>query len=468
MTATQPRLQHILERARAAQALAALWSQESVDDVVAAAGWAAWQEGGAMALARRSAAETGLGRADDIAERHRNRVLGLLGDLHGTLSCGLIETDTRLGLQKFAQPIGVIAITIPATAPTAAVACNALNVVKTRNAAVFCPNPRAAGVAAAMTEILRRALESCDAPADLLQCLENPDREAMKELMATSDLVIATGGRGVVERAQRGATPCYTAGVGNSVVLVDETADIATAAERILGGKSFDNGTSCSAESAVVIQEAVWRPLIDALVAQGGYLCTAEENERLARTFWPEGAKGPRRLIGRSAAEIAGAAQIPANNRTRVLLVTPQAAAGESLFSGEKLAPILALWPYGSFEDGVRALRRLLEHDGLGHSCGIYSRVAGRPEFLARTLPVGRVMCNQSTGLGNTGAPHNGMPFSMTLSCGSWSGGITAENIGWQHLVNVTWLSHPIQRPMPKPIEVFGRHFREISAAEAD
>lgn len=466
MAQGQSGLEHILKRARTAQAVAATWSQEKVDDLVAAAGWAAWQEGGTIELARQAAAESGLGRAEDIAKRHRNRVLGLLGDLHRVPSCGLIETDVGSGLKKFAQPIGVIAMTIPATAPTAAVAGNALTILKTRNAAVFCPNPSVAGVADTMTEILRRALAAYGAPADLLQCLSDPNREIMKELMAASDLVIATGGRGVVERARASVTPCYTAGVGNSVILVDETADIGAAAASILAGKCFDNGTSCSAESVLVIQEDVWQAMIEALVAQGGYLCTAKESERLAGTFWPQGAEGPRRLIGRSATQIAAAADICAGSSARALLVAPEEAPGSSLFSGEKLAPILALWPYQAFDDGLEILRRLLEHCGRGHSCGIYSRVDGRPEVLAQTLPVARVMCNHSTGIGNSGAPNNGMPFTTTLSCGSWGGSITTENVTWRHLVNVTWLAQPIERPRQKLADLFGRHFREITAAE--
>ena len=468
MTDQCPSLETTLKRARQAQALAATWSQDEVDDLVAAVGWAAWQEGGTIELARRAIAESGLGRAKDLAERHRNRVLGLLSDLHHVSSCGLIEEDIKLGLKKYAQPIGIVAVAIPATAPTAAVACNALNILKTRNAAVFCPNPRAAGVATAMTEILRRAIDSCGAPADLLQCLERPDRDVMRALMAESDLVIATGGRGVVNRAQAGSTPSYTAGVGNAVILVDETADLETAAGKILTGKSFDNGTSCSAESVLVIQESVWPAMIEALVSKGGYLCSASEAERLARSFWPEGAEGTRPLIGRSALEIAQCAGIPLGGNTRALMVAPEEPLGsKGLFWGEKLAPILAVCPYRSFEDGVECLNRLLQNSGLGHSCGIFSRIAGRAEHLARTLPVGRVMCNQSTGLGNTGSPNNGMPFTMTLSCGSWSGDLTADNIGWRHLVNVTWLSQPIDRSMPAPVELFGRHYQEHSASEA-
>ncbi len=462
----QSGLEQVLKRARTAQAIAATWSQEMVDDVVAAVGFAAWHEGGTLDLAGQAVAESGLGRAEDLAERHRIRVLGLLGDLHGVRSCGLVERDARSGVMKFAQPVGVVAMAIPATAPTASVAGNALTILKTRNAAVFCPNPRCAGVAGAMTEIMRRTLVACGVPADLLQCLADPNRELMNQLMAASDLVIATGGQGVVKRAQAAATPCYTAGIGNSVILVDETADIGVAAANSLAGKSFDNGTSCSAESVLVIQDDVWEPMIYALIAEGGYLCTTRESERLARTFWPQGPDGPRRLIGRSAAELAAAAEIPAGTDVRALLVAPEAAPEESLFSGEKLAPILALWRYRTFDEGVESVRRILDRCGRGHSCGIYSRVAGRPERLAETLPVSRIMCNHSTGLGNAGSPTNGMPFTTTLSCGSWGGGITTANVTWRNLVNLTWLAHPIERPKQRLADLFGRHFREMEVAD--
>lgn len=310
---------------------------------------------------------------------------------------------------------------IPATAPTAAVACNALNILKTRNAAVFCPNPRSQGVAAETVQILRAAIGQAGAPADLLQILEDPNRDAAQDLSAQCDLVIATGGEGVVDRARRGPTPALLAGVGNATVLVDDTADVEVAASEIVRGNSFDNSTSCSAENVVLIDRRQSSAFMDALQRHGAHLVTDDQMQRLD-AFLHGAGKGGRAVAGRSAVEVADQAGFDVDPKTAVLALRPDGAATCSPWSAPKLFPVLIIWDVANFAEGAEVLHQVIQTCGIGHSCGLFSARAVRAAHLAARIPVGRGMFNQSTGMGNTGGPHNNMPFTMNLGCGVLGG----------------------------------------------
>lgn len=265
-------LSAMIQRGREAQRKVARWDQKQIDQLVAAAGLQMWDVNLAQDLSEKALAETSLGRGDHMFERHRLRVWGILSDLHGQPSCGVVERDEARGIVKFAQPVGMICVMIPETAPAAAVACNALNVLKTRNAALFCPNPRAKRVVAETVAILRDTISKLGAPTDLLQVLEDPNREAADAASAMSDLVIATGGQGVTDRARKGSTPAWIAGVGNAAVLIDDTADVRHASEAIVRGKSFDNATSCSAENTVLVDRSVSQQFRDAMRDFGAHI----------------------------------------------------------------------------------------------------------------------------------------------------------------------------------------------------
>jgi sulfoacetaldehyde dehydrogenase len=441
----QATIAELIDRAHNAQLLVSSWSQSRIDAMVAVVGWRSYEQSTAHEMAARSFQETGIGREGETCARHRRRVLGTLCDLQGVRTTGIVDADPARGVIRIAKPIGIVASITPVTAPTAAICQNALLALKTGNAIVFCPHPRAKMIARFVTQMLRAALSEAAAPADLIQCVAEPGRDTVEQLMAAADLILAAGGPGAVRRAYTSGTPAFGGGAGNAVVVVDETADLADAAAKIHAGKSFDNGTSCSAESSIVIAAEAWNALVEKLCGLGSYLCDRDEVDRLREVMWPAGGRLSNAVVGQDARTIARLACIDVPENTRVLMAAPEGVAGQDPFSREKLSPVLALWKFREFSEAIRLVQDMTASSGRGHSCGIHSLRAERIDDLSQQVDVSRVMVNQSTGLGNSGDFTNGMPFTATLCCGSWGGSITNDNITWKHLLNYTWVSRPLE-----------------------
>jgi sulfoacetaldehyde dehydrogenase len=457
-----------VRRARAAQAEAATWTQAKVDDVVAAVGWRCYREDNVRRLAQLSHAETELGDTEHLFALQRKRVLGLLRDLHGEITVGVVEELPLLGISKIAKPVGVIAVASPATAPAPGVICNALPMIKTRNAVVITPNPKAWGVAVETVELMRAALEEAGAPADLVQCLEITGREAAEAVMAAADLVVAVGGSGTVRRAYSSGTPAIGAGVGNPTFIVDETADIRDAARRVQVGASYNNGTSCSSESNVLVHRSVAEEFRVELVRNGAHLCTPAETGRLQDTLWPDGEALNRALVGRPADVLAAAADITIEEPDKVTVLVLQHAdpRQDSPMLREKLAPVLTMCEYDDFDEAVRLVQLLSERCGRGHSAGIYSARADRVARLAERVDTCRLLVNHST-MTNAGSFDSGVPFTTTLSSGSWGGCSVPGNVTWHHFVNYTTVSWPIEERLPDEALIFGRHFEGMAGASA-
>ncbi len=450
----------MLRRARRAQARVANWTQKRADEAVAAAGWAAYREDDARAVTELAAKETGMGRAGHQLERHRTRILGTLRDMDGARTVGVVERDRRLGLVKIAKPVGVAVVLTPTTSPTASVAVHALTALKTRNAAIVCPNPRSRRSSARMVEHLRRALRRIDAPEDLLQAAARPSRALADKLMAGADLVIATGGAAAVRRAATSGIPAYGAGAGNATVVVDETADVEAAARLIAAGKSFDHGTSCSSESCLVVHGSVCRELLSALGRHGGHLVSGDDRLKLRKALRPGGRALDRALAGRSAPVVAAAAGVEAPPDVRFLIVEGGEPEPGNAFCLEKLCPVLALWSYDDFAQAIERVNRLTDLGGPGHSCGIHTRSDDRVRALAEGCRTSRLLVNQSLGLANSGSFNNGMPFSVVLTCGTWGGSVSCENLTWRHWLNITWVSEPVERREPVPEDFFAEHWQ--------
>lgn len=450
----------LIDRARAIQEHIQGWSQHRIDDVVSAVGWRVFKTRTARRLSELAVSETGLGSVDDTYQRHRQRILGVLSDLREATTVGVIETIPQRGLRKLAKPVGVVAVVTPATAPVAAIVVNALIALKTRNVVIFCPNPRAKKTAWMTVNTLRAALHATDAEEDIFQCLREPSREQVTEVMSAADLVVASGSQGTVKRAYTSGRPAYGAGSGNSVVVIDETADIETAAAKIVAGKSFDYGTSCSSESCLVGAAPIYDALMGRLESHGAYLCSPEESKRLRALAWPDNRSLSRQIVGQSAERIARLAAIAVPAGTRVLMVAGETEATHDPISREKLSPILGVWRYDKgFGQAVGLVKQIIAISGAGHSCAIFSQCRDHIDRLGDAVNVSRMMVNQSTCFGNTGSFDNGMPFSVMLSCGTWGGSTITENVNWRHFLNYTWISEPVARDKPEPSALFGRHW---------
>jgi len=450
----------VIDRARAAQESVADWTADQVDALTTAVAYAVARKDRAEELGRLAVDEAGFGNYDDKVTKIQRRVLGVLSDLRRTPTVGVVEEDPERGIVKIAKPVGVVAALIPTTGPDATPPVKALWALAGRNAVVFAAHPRSKRTTDAVVGYMRQACEQVGAPADLIQSLPEAKIAHTQELMRLADLIVATGGAGMVKAAYSSGTPAFGVGVGNCVHVVDETADLTDAADAIAVAKTFDYATSCLADNAVVAHESIHDELLDLLRARGGYLCAAEEKQRLQATMWPDGGEIPAAdVIARSAGRIARLAGIDVPEGTTFLIVSESGTGPEHPFSGEKLSVVLALYRYsGGIDAAVRQVNAITGYQGLGHTCGIHTREDSHVEAVARGTKTARVLVNQNLNEG-AGSVRNGLPFTLSLGCGTWGGTITTENINARHFVNLTWVSRPIPPKNMDPEALFGRHF---------
>lgn len=452
-------IDQLLAKAREAQKVIEFWPQEKVDEMVLAVGWEAYKRETAETVARLAVEETGLGVYEDKVLKHQKKTIGVLRDLQGEKTVGVIERVPEKGLVKIAKPMGVIGAITPMTNSSSTMPCNGLMILKARNAVIFAPHPRAKKTCAVTCEEMRKGLAKVGAPLDLVQYIEEPSIELTQELMSKVDLVLATGGAGVVKPAYSSGKPAYGVGAGNATVVVDETADLPVTAAKICKGKIFDNATSCSAENNIVIQESVFDDLLEELKKTGGHLVTGEDRAKLKAAMWPDGLHLSGKIVCKSVKFIAEEAGIHVPDGTKFIMVLGEHIGPEDMFSAEKLSPVLTLWKYKTFDQAVQMVIDITGFSGYGHSCGIHSVNEEHILELATKAKVSRMMVRQAQSAGNSGDWENGMPFSMSLGCGTWGGNITSENITVKHFLNVTWVSYPIPAEIPDPEVIFAPHF---------
>lgn len=461
MSEDQKVISELVSRARKAQKEIENYTQEQIDDLALSVAWQVYKDDNIAACARAAVEETGMGVYEDKITKHKVKILGVCRDIKHAKTVGIIERNEATGITKYAKPVGVIGAITPVTNPTATPGSNAVGILKGRNAVIFAPHPRAKKACKIVTGFMREGLKKVGAPLDLIQFIEEPSIPRSQELMRQVDLVVATGGGAMVKAAYSSGTPAYGVGAGNPVIIVAEDADISDAAEKITISKSFDNATSCSSDTSIVIQENIYDKLVSELVKQGGYLCNAEEKAKIEQWMWiPAKEPGKRALnikvVAQSSKKIAADAGFTVPEGTKALLVEGKDV-GIDRFSGEKISPVLALWKYSTIDDAIEKVTKLYEYAGMGHSCGLYSF---NPEYIdkvASTLKTSRVIIRQPHAPSAGGNFWNGMPSTVTLSCGTWGGNITTENIHWKHFINVTWVSEPVSPNKPTDDYIFGR-----------
>lgn len=466
MTATSPAtdaagVDELVARARTAQQQVAGWSQAGVDELVTAVAWSVVRPDRAQQLARTAVDEAGFGTYDDKVTKITKRVSGVLADMRGVATVGVVDDDPARGMVTIAKPVGVVAALIPVTGPDATPPVKALHALKGRNAIVVAPHPRGARTTAQVVELMRGACEQVGAPPDLVQTVPEPSIDKTQALMRQADLIVATGGAGMVRAAYSSGTPAYGVGVGNAVHVVDETADLDDAADAIAGAKTFDLATSCLADNAVVAHADIAEALRQRLVERGAHLCDAGEKQALAAAMWPDGGEVPSgQVVAKPATRIAELAglSIPAD---RTFLVVDETGTGpQHPFSGEKLSVVLAFYRYdGGIDAATEQVNAITDYQGLGHTCGIHTSDPERPLALAHGTRTARVLVNQNLNEG-AGSARNALPFTLSLSCGTWGGNITTENVNARHFVNLTRLVRPIGGEPPSQEELFADHWR--------
>lgn len=454
----------IVQRAREAQRHFENATQEQVDEVVTAIAWAGYSN--AEALARMAVEETGIGVVDDKTTKNRRKTLGTLRDLRGARSVGVISEDPVRGITEIAKPVGVVGALTPLTNPAATPINNLMITLKGRNAVVIAPHPKAERTCDEVVRLARQALARLDAPLDLVQyvSLRAADKAQSKaraaELMRQVDLVLVTAGPANVKAAYSSGTPALGVGQGNAPVIVDRTADIEDAADKIVRSKTFDNATSCSSENALIIDRTIYAQVLDALRQRGGYLVTADEKQRLQRAMWQDGLLS-RDVVAQPAGVIAGLAEIDAPD-ARFLIVEEEGIGKTSPFSGEKISPVLTVYRFDDFAEALDKVGRILDYMGRGHSCGIHSQDDEHIMRLAHRMKVARILVNQAHCIGNGGDFANGLAFTLSMGAGTWGGNNTCDNITYRHFLNVTRLARPIPPVIPTEEELFGEYLAKI------
>ena len=454
-------IQEMYKKARKAFKEVEYWPQEKVDEMVQAVAWELLKEDVRHKLGHMAVEESDIGNADDKVNKIKNKTLGTLYDMRNAKTCGLVEENKALGIRKYAKPIGVIANVVPCTNPESTICCLALSTLKTRNAQIVSPHPRTQKTSHETVQHVRKALDKIGAPVDLVQCIKQTSHAKTAELMAECDFAVATGGAALVKVVYASGKPAQTVGAGNVVSIVDETADLAAAAHKIRLSKIANNSASCSSENAVALYESIYDDMLAALKTEGGYLCSADEREKLRKYMWPDGTHLNRDIVARPATFIAENAGLTVPEDTKFLMVVGEKVGPEDRFSGEKISPVLTVWKWNDFDEMLDRLEKILKFSGEGHSVSLHSEDDERRVRLALRANVGRVVCNQPHAHANSGGWTTGLPTTDTLGCGTWAGNIFSGNINWENFLNYTLLSIPKEEYIPTAEELCGEYLEK-------
>jgi sulfoacetaldehyde dehydrogenase len=457
----------LVARAREAQRVYGSYDQRRLDETVAAAAWAIMEPSRNRELAEIAVRDTGLGNVGDKVTKNHRKTLGLMRDLRGARSTGVIAEHPERGIVEIAKPVGVVAAVVPSTNPGATPANNIINALKCGNAIIVAPSPKGYTTCAKLLEYIGDEFRRTGAPADLVQMLPAPvTRELTNELMRQADLVVVTGSQNNVRAAYSSGTPALGVGAGNVAVIVDDTADCADAAGKIIRSKTFDHATSCSSENSVIVHAAVYERMLAALAAEGAVLLTAEEKSRLAAAMFPAGKLSPA-VTAQSVRRICAVAGLtrPALLDAKCLLVGETGTGRNHPFSGEKLSPVLTVYKAKDFEHAIAVMGGIYDYMGNGHSCGIYTENEAHVARLADAMTVCRVVVKQAHTFATGGSFENGLPFSLSMGCGTWGGNSFSDNLNYRHFMNITRIVRTIPPDEPTVDDIFGdywaRHGRE-------
>jgi len=435
----QERVAELVDRVRRAQRLYAEFTQQQVDAIFHAAAAAAAAQ--RIPLARLAVEETGMGLLEDKVLKNHFASEYIYHQYRNTKTCGVIDEDPAYGYQEVAAPIGVIVGVIPCTNPTSTAIFKSLLSLKTRNAIIFAPHPRALRCTAAAARVVLQAATAAGAPADIVGWLEESSPELTRQLMGHRgiNLILATGGPGMVHAAYSSGKPAIGVGAGNTPVVIDRTANIKMAVSSVIMSKTFDHGMICASEQAVIVEEGIAGAVRDEFVLRGCYFVSAVEREALGRCMFGEGRLNAA-VVGQPAARIAELAGFSVDPAVKVLIVDTEAIGLDEPFAQEKLSPVLAFYRAPAFDEAVAMAQRLIELGGAGHTSVLYTHESNREHIalFQQVLTTARTLINMPSSQGAIGDVYNfRLAPSLTLGCGSWGDNSVSENIGVKHLMNI-------------------------------
>ena len=431
-------LEKAIARVRAAQAKYARYTQEEVDKIFLAAASAANRA--RIPLARFAVEETGMGIVEDKVIKNHYASEYIYNAYKDVKTCGVIEEDTAYGIKKIAEPVGVVAAVIPTTNPTSTAIFKCLLALKTRNGIIISPHPRAKGSTVAAAKLVLEAAVAAGAPEGIIAWIDVPSLEMTNTVMKESDLILATGGPGMVKAAYSSGKPAVGVGAGNTPAIIDESADLPLAVNSIIHSKTFDNGMICASEQSVIVLDGVYEAVRAEFLARGCYFLSPEETELVRKTILINGALNAK-IVGQSAARIASLAGVSVPEKTKILIGEVESVELSEEFAHEKLSPVLAMYRAADFEDALAKAERLVADGGYGHTSSVYLNELTEGEKLAAfasRMKTCRILVNTPSSHGGIGDLYNfKLAPSLTLGCGSWGGNSVSENVGVKHLLNI-------------------------------
>ena len=431
-------LEKTLEKTRIAQKEYAKYTQEQVDKIFKAAALAANQM--RIPLAKMAVAETGMGIVEDKVIKNHYAAEYIYNKYKEEQTCGILEQDDAYGIKKIAEPIGLIGAVIPTTNPTSTAIFKTLIALKTRNGIIISPHPRAKDSTIAAAKTVLEAAVKAGAPKDIISWIDVPSLELTNMLMHSVDLILATGGPGMVKAAYSSGKPALGVGAGNTPAIIDKSADIVLAVNSIIHSKIFDNGMICASEQSVIIHKDIYDEVKAEFVKRGCYILNDNETEKVRKTIIINGALNAK-IVGQSAYTIAKLAGINVPANTKILIGEVDSVDTSEEFTHEKLSPVLAMYKAKDFKDAVSKAYKLIEDGGLGHTSSLYINAITQKENIElfyNTMKTCRVLINTPAAHGGIGDLYNfKLAPSLTLGCGSWGGNSVSENVGIKHLLNI-------------------------------
>ena len=430
-------LEKLLSRVRAAQAKYATYTQEQVDNIFFAAALAANKM--RLPLAKMAVEETGMGVVEDKVIKNNYAAEYIYNKYKDVKTCGVVERDEGFGYTKVAEPVGVVAAVIPTTNPTSTAIFKCLICLKTRNALIISPHPRAKQCTIEAAKVVLEAAVKAGAPEDIIGWIDQPTVPLSGMIMREADLILATGGPGMVKAAYSSGKPAVGVGAGNTPAVIDSSADIKLAASSILHSKTFDNGMICASEQSVIVLKDVYDEFKKEMALRGAYFLTPEETDKVRKTIIINGALNAK-IVGQSACKIAELSGFTEPEGSKVLVGEVESVDISEEFAHEKLSPVLAMYKAEDFEDAVAKADRLIKDGGLGHTSSLYVNVETGQDKIERfrsVMKTCRIVINTPSSHGGIGDLYNfKMTPSLTLGCGSWGGNSVSENVGVKHLIN--------------------------------
>jgi succinate-semialdehyde dehydrogenase len=432
-----PEIMALVSRARLAQAEFEAFTQEQVDAIVRDIGKYVYDN--AELLARMAVDETGIGNFEDKVLKKKGKARAIWNSLKGKKSRGIIDEDPETNMVYVAKPMGVVGAVTPITNPVVTPMCNGMFALKTGNAVIFAPHPKAQNCAEHLTEAFMAIVRSHGGPEGLIQVVRNGSITKTQSLMETVDVVVATGGGAMVKSAYSSGKPSFGVGAGNVPVIIDRGVDLGEAIDKIVTGASFDNGIICSHEQFVLTPEESFAETVQRFTDTGKVWFTDDEAEieKLREVVFPGGQLN-KDVVGISAREVGAMAGIDVPESARLILLPARGAGRDDILAREKLCPVVAILPYRDFAEAVQLAKANLLIEGAGHSAALHSHDEANIRHAGLELPISRLVVNQPSSLTAGGSLTNGFAPTTTLGCGSWGGNSISENLDYKHLMNVS------------------------------